>query len=153
MVQDALRIAVDAMGGDFAPTAAITGAYRAAVEDGISILLVGDEAVIGSKLADLGPESDSIEVVHAAESVGMDEPATTPIRKKPESSIRIFRPDVSSRRSVRRPGRAVPSSSVPPISSMRCRFDARPSYFAARRSVGASKTPPGGRSRSRATWT
>ena len=88
-VQDSLRIAVDAMGGDFAPTAAITGAYRAAVEDGIAILLVGDEAVIAPKLADLGPESQSIEVVHAAESVGMDEPATTPIRKKPQSSIRI----------------------------------------------------------------
>jgi len=39
-----MRIAVDAMGGDFAPRAAIQGAHAAAVRDGVSILLVGERA-------------------------------------------------------------------------------------------------------------
>lgn len=88
-MQKALRIAVDAMGGDFAPTAVVQGAYRAATEDGIPILLVGDRAVVESKLESLGAVDDRIEIVHAEEVVGMDEPATSPIRRKPESSIRI----------------------------------------------------------------
>lgn len=89
MVQTNLRIAVDAMGGDFAPTAVVNGAYQAAAEDGISILLVGDKQTIESKLSDLGDPVNTIEIVHADEVVGMDEPATTPIRRKPESSIRV----------------------------------------------------------------
>lgn len=89
MDQTSLRIAVDAMGGDFAPTAVVKGAYQAAVEDGISILLVGDEEILRSKLARLGEPADSIEIVHAEEVVGMDEPAITPIRRKRKSSIRV----------------------------------------------------------------
>lgn len=89
MGQTSLRIAVDAMGGDFAPTAVVNGAYQAAAEDGVSILLVGDEEIVRSKLARLGEPVDSIEVVHAEEVVGMDEPAITPIRRKRKSSIRV----------------------------------------------------------------
>ena len=41
MERSKMHIAVDAMGGDFAPDAIVTGAFEAAVEQGISILLVG----------------------------------------------------------------------------------------------------------------
>ena len=39
-----MPIAVDAMGGDSAPQSAVEGAFRAASEDGLAILLVGDRA-------------------------------------------------------------------------------------------------------------
>ncbi|MFL6200685.1 MAG: phosphate acyltransferase PlsX [Thermoanaerobaculia bacterium] len=84
-----MPIAVDAMGGDFAPQCAVEGAVSAAVEDGAEVLLVGDRARIEAELARLGKRSRRIEVVHAEEVVGMDEPAITPIRKKRRSSIRI----------------------------------------------------------------
>jgi phosphate acyltransferase len=91
-----MRIAVDAMGGDFAPQCAVEGSVRAADEDGASVLLVGDRARIEPLLAKLGHRpgqagsgKGAIEVVHAEEVVGMDEPAITPIRKKRRSSIRL----------------------------------------------------------------
>jgi glycerol-3-phosphate acyltransferase PlsX len=91
-----LRIAVDAMGGDFAPQCAVEGAVRSAREDGAAILLVGDRLRVEAELARLGfrtegasGDAGTIEIVHADEVVGMDEPAITPIRKKRRSSIRL----------------------------------------------------------------
>src|SRR5439155_8118356 len=89
-----MPIAVDAMGGDHAPQSTVEGAVRAAEEDGASIFLVGDNARIDRELVRLGvspsrPAGYSIpagkgriEIVHADEVVGMDEPAITPIRRK-----------------------------------------------------------------------
>lgn len=84
-------IAVDAMGGDFAPRAAVAGAFEAAADDGASVLLVGDEKRVAAELSRLGavPGPGRVEIVHAEEVVGMDEPAITPIRKKRRSSIRV----------------------------------------------------------------
>ncbi len=84
-----MKIAVDAMGGDFAPRATVEGSYRAAREDGTHVVLVGDRSVVEAELGRLGSAVPSIEVVHADETVGMDDPAITPIRKKRRSSIRI----------------------------------------------------------------
>ncbi|HJX27702.1 MAG TPA: phosphate acyltransferase PlsX [Thermoanaerobaculia bacterium] len=83
-------IAVDAMGGDHAPQSPVEGAVRAAVEDGTSVLLVGDRPRVEAELARLGAAGNRrLEVVHAEQVVGMDESAITPIRKKPRSSIRL----------------------------------------------------------------
>jgi glycerol-3-phosphate acyltransferase PlsX len=82
-------IAVDAMGGDLAPQSAVEGAFRAAAEDGCSVLLVGDRARIEPELRRHGDADGRIELVHAEEVVGMDEPAITPIRKKRRSSLRL----------------------------------------------------------------
>jgi glycerol-3-phosphate acyltransferase PlsX len=84
-----VRIAVDAMGGDHAPRAAVAGAVQAAVGDGADVLLVGDERAIRAELAGLKAADGVVEVVHAEEVVGMDEPPITPIRRKRRSSIRI----------------------------------------------------------------
>ncbi|HEX9940928.1 MAG TPA: phosphate acyltransferase PlsX [Thermoanaerobaculia bacterium] len=85
-----MPIAVDAMGGDLAPHSAVEGAVRAAAEDGCTILLVGDRARVEPELRRHGGGADGrIEVVHAEEVVGMDEPAITPIRKKRRSSLRL----------------------------------------------------------------
>jgi glycerol-3-phosphate acyltransferase PlsX len=87
-----MRIALDAMGGDDAPASPVAGAVRAVREDGFSVLLVGDEALIRAELdRQVGAErvAHRLEIVHADEVVGMDEPPITPIRKKRRSSIRI----------------------------------------------------------------
>jgi glycerol-3-phosphate acyltransferase PlsX len=84
-----MYIAVDAMGGDFAPQAVVAGAFQAAVEDRISVLLVGDADRIARRLKKLGDPDGRIEIINAEEVVGMDEPAITPIRKKRRSSIRL----------------------------------------------------------------
>lgn len=77
------------MGGDSAPQSAVEGAFRAAMEDGCAILLVGDRARVAPELRRLGDAGSRIEIVHAEEVVGMDEPAITPIRKKRRSSLRL----------------------------------------------------------------
>ena len=84
-----MPIAVDAMGGDFAPQSVVEGAFRAATEDGASILLVGPRGRLEAELRRYSLPDGRIEIVHADEVVGMDEPAITPIRRKRRSSIRL----------------------------------------------------------------
>lgn len=84
-----MKIAVDAMGGDFAPRNAVEGAVDACREFQLPVILVGREGEIKQELDRLGARGLPIDVVHAEEVVGMDEPAITAIRKKKKSSIRI----------------------------------------------------------------
>lgn len=81
-----MRIAVDAMGGDFAPRAAIQGAWLSAARDGVSILLVGERTRLERDLARLGDAGGRIEVVDAEQRIEMDEPPTV-VRKKRRSSL------------------------------------------------------------------
>lgn len=74
-------IALDAFGGDHAPDAVLEGALIAS-RQGIPVMLVGDAARLR------GQAPPGVEVVHAPGVVGMDEPASTPIRRKPDASIR-----------------------------------------------------------------
>ncbi len=84
-----MRIAVDAMGGDFAPRENVAGAVRAAsLLPGIDrMLLVGDEQAISQELQKAPRVPASIEIVHAAEVVAMDEAPVPAIRRKKDSSI------------------------------------------------------------------
>jgi len=84
-----MKIAVDGMGGDKAPAVVVEGALEASAETSHEIVLVGDETTLRNELARHGPLPRNISVRHAAEVVGMGEPATTSIRKKKESSISI----------------------------------------------------------------
>ena len=84
-----MRIAVDGMGSDKAPVVEVNGVIAAAKEYGYDIILVGDEEVLKKELAKHKPYPKNISIYHAAEVVGMSEPATTPIRKKRDSSISI----------------------------------------------------------------
>jgi glycerol-3-phosphate acyltransferase PlsX len=81
-----MRIAVDAMGGDFAPENPINGAVLAARELDVEVVLVGDEAVVRSELDRLGNPS-GVTVAHAEEAIGMDESAAMAVRRKRKSSI------------------------------------------------------------------
>jgi phosphate acyltransferase len=85
-----MRIAIDVMGGDYAPDAILAGSI-AALEllDGTDRLtLVGDAAVIRDALKEEGLTADPrIEVIGTTQVIDMAEPATTALRHKPDSSI------------------------------------------------------------------
>ncbi|MBT3376890.1 MAG: phosphate acyltransferase PlsX [Lentisphaerae bacterium] len=89
-----LTIAVDAMGGDFAPRAIIEG-VAAALNDDVfadpcAFLLVGDEAVLSQELARVDIAGDSrLEIVHASQAVAMDDAPATALRSKRDSSINV----------------------------------------------------------------
>lgn len=82
-------VAVDAMGGDNAPSAEVEGAVAAARQWGISIVLVGRAEKIEEELARHTTEGLDITVHHAGEVVGMHDSASDAVRKKKDSSIRV----------------------------------------------------------------
>ena len=86
-------IALDAMGGDFAPSSAINGALLASdnmVSHGATILLVGDTAVIEEHLKQLGKALPAnVKIVHAPDIIEMGEHPAKALQQKPESSIAI----------------------------------------------------------------
>ena len=84
------RIAVDAMGGDFAPEEIVAGAIQASAELDIDVLLVGDEQQINSLVKKHGgQDSEHIKVVHAEDIVTMKEEPLVAIRRKPKASINV----------------------------------------------------------------
>jgi glycerol-3-phosphate acyltransferase PlsX len=84
-----MRIAVDAMGGDHAPAVNVDGAVAAAREYRIPSILVGRARELEPLLEDSGYRGDEIEILDAPEVVTFDDPATSAIRRKRNSSIRI----------------------------------------------------------------
>ena len=87
-----MNIALDAMGGDFAPRAIIEGALIAKKEvlpEGATITLIGKEDVIKEELKALGAPEDSFPIVHTDEVIGMEEHPTKAITQKQNSSIVI----------------------------------------------------------------
>ncbi|MEK6791924.1 MAG: phosphate acyltransferase PlsX [Deltaproteobacteria bacterium] len=84
-----MKIAVDAMGGDFAPAVVVEGAIRAAKEFGIHSILVGDKEQVRAELKKHGCADSRITVWHASEVVGMDESPAQAIRRKKDSSLRV----------------------------------------------------------------
>lgn len=90
---DGHRIALDAMGGDHAPHVTLQGA-REALEawPGLFLHLVGDEAVLRPALAKHGFSAALMaraEVVHASQVVSMEDKATSILKEKKDSSIRV----------------------------------------------------------------
>jgi glycerol-3-phosphate acyltransferase PlsX len=82
-------IAVDAMGGDFAPANAVHGAVLAAREYALPLLLVGRREEVQRELSRLDTRGLSLEIVHASETVAMNESPAVAVRRKKDSSIRV----------------------------------------------------------------
>jgi glycerol-3-phosphate acyltransferase PlsX len=80
-------IAVDAMGGDFAPDEIVKGVARASLTTSIECLLVGDERRIQVVLDSASYDPAHISIRHAAEMVGMGEAPKEALRAKREASI------------------------------------------------------------------
>src|SRR5947208_11289591 len=85
-----LWVAVDAMGGDFAPRVLVDGALAAARHFDLGVVLVGRRDAIEGELGrhpDLDPER--VRVVDAPDAVAMDEAPSAALRRKPGASIRV----------------------------------------------------------------
>lgn len=82
-----ITIAIDAMGGDYAPSATVQGAVQACTEMETKIVLVGQQDAIKNELRSIGSVPDNISIVHAPDLVTMDDQPTVVVRKKRNSSI------------------------------------------------------------------
>ncbi len=82
-----MSIALDVMGGDHAPVAIVKGALEAAPILKTKLILVGDEAKFRHLLPATLPHN--IELVHASQSVEMDEKPLDAYRKKKDSSLMV----------------------------------------------------------------
>jgi glycerol-3-phosphate acyltransferase PlsX len=88
-MSDIQKIALDAMGGDFAPDVTVAGAVEAVSDyDDIEVILVGDRTRLSESLKDKRYPQNRIAVHHASEVVGMHESSSVALRKKKDSSIR-----------------------------------------------------------------
>ncbi len=86
-----MRIALDAMGGDFAPANLVEGAALALREyDHITkLFLVGDTPRLEAELQRLKFSDNRIEIVHASQVVEMTDGAAESVRRKRDSSISV----------------------------------------------------------------
>src|SRR5262245_15044286 len=84
-----MRIALDAMGGDYAPKNNIEGAVLALKEFAFieQQFLVGDTVGIVAELKRLNFKDTRIEIFHASEVVSMKESAAKAVRHKKDASI------------------------------------------------------------------
>jgi glycerol-3-phosphate acyltransferase PlsX len=83
-----MRIALDAMGGDFAPGPIVAGAVQAVAGAGdLTVVLVGDQVQIDRELTQLGVDRDRLEIVHCSQIVDMGDSPVEALRKKPDNSI------------------------------------------------------------------
>jgi glycerol-3-phosphate acyltransferase PlsX len=85
-------IAVDAMGGDTAPLEIVEGALIAA-ENGVDVVLVGDEAQIAPLVSGRGV---SVSIRHCSETITMEDDPAHAIREKRDASIVVASKMVSS---------------------------------------------------------
>lgn len=83
-----IRIAVDAMGGDYAPSAAVEGALLASRELQVQVFLVGAEEIIKKEFDRMDHSRSNAVIINASENIGMGE-AIFSFRRKKKSSIRV----------------------------------------------------------------
>ena len=85
-----MKIALDAMGGDYAPAVTVEGALEAVSEiQGLSVVLVGNEVELANELRGKNFSVSSIHIKHASQVVDMDEAPLTALRRKKDSSIKV----------------------------------------------------------------
>ena len=87
-MENLIRVAVDAMGGDYAPAEAVKGAVAAVKEkENVEVLLVGKQEVIEKELSACSYPKERIRVVNASQVIETGEPPVAAIRGKKDSSI------------------------------------------------------------------
>src|SRR3954465_13174256 len=84
-----MKIALDAMGGDFGPPNLIGGAKMAleAYPQITRLFLVGDTAQVEAELKKQNCSDSRIEIVHSSQVVDMSDKAWAAVRRKKDSSI------------------------------------------------------------------
>jgi glycerol-3-phosphate acyltransferase PlsX len=84
-----MKIAVDAMGGDFGPAVVVEGAVSACRELGLASILVGDKPAIEREIVRLRAQDLPIGIRHASQVIGMGESPSQALRRKRDSSLRV----------------------------------------------------------------
>jgi phosphate acyltransferase len=82
-------IAVDAMGGEFAPEEPVEAAARISIESDIQCVLVGDEKRVQALLDTHSYRPEKLSIVHAGSAIGMAEEPKEAIRQKRDSSLLV----------------------------------------------------------------
>lgn len=87
-MEELVTVALDAMGGDYAPVETVKGGVDAVnASKEIKVLMVGDEEKIRKELAKYTYDPERIEVVGATEVIDNNEPPVQAIRNKKDSSL------------------------------------------------------------------
>ncbi len=87
-MEETIKVAVDAMGGDHAPGEIVKGAIDAVtLRPDIKVYLIGRQEVVEQQLAKHSYQGSRIEVVHAPEVIDTAEPPVLAVRRKKQSSI------------------------------------------------------------------
>jgi phosphate acyltransferase len=84
-----VRVALDAMGGDHAPSETVLGAIQAAREYGMGVYLVGREEAIRAELAKHDTTGLDLPIVHTDEVIEMDEHPANAVRRKKNASMTL----------------------------------------------------------------
>jgi glycerol-3-phosphate acyltransferase PlsX len=85
-----VRVAVDAMGGDYAPEEIVKGAVLAIQKDDVEIFLVGTSTTLEKELAKYKlTNGSSINVVEASDVIKENESPVDVIRRKPNCSVAV----------------------------------------------------------------
>jgi len=79
-------VALDAMGGDYAPAEIVRGAVLGAAK-GNNVILVGDQNVIKRELA--GACGERLKIEHAAQTISMDDSPVKALKGKPDNSMAV----------------------------------------------------------------
>jgi len=84
-----VRVAVDAMGGDFSPGETVSGAIQAAGELGVEIILVGPKETVEAEIARNDIRDLPVRLVEATETIEDGEQPAIAAMRKPNSSIAV----------------------------------------------------------------
>lgn len=86
-----MRIGLDAMGGDFAPRAAVEGAVDVLehLGEGTRLVLIGDEAQISAILEELSADKSGFDIVHTSQVITMADHPAKAFSQKRNSSIAV----------------------------------------------------------------
>ncbi|MBI1804204.1 MAG: phosphate acyltransferase PlsX [Ignavibacteriae bacterium] len=86
-----MRIAVDAVGGDYAPHNVLAGALDALRDTGnrFEVLFVGPEDMVRSGLAKIEHNGLAYQIVNATQVIDMQDSATAALKQKKDSSIAV----------------------------------------------------------------
>lgn len=84
-----IRIAVDAMGGDYAPQEIVKGAVQAASAGGVQVILVGDPQIVQAELVKYDTAGLPIGKIPSEGVILEGEAPALALRKKPRASILV----------------------------------------------------------------
>lgn len=82
-----MKIGIDAMGGDHAPSEIVKGAIEALKETDAEVVLYGDETAISSVLSQLTYDKNRVSIKHTSERIENDDKPVQAIRRKKDASM------------------------------------------------------------------